>query len=240
MTTSAIENYLKAILNLNLTRGDEERVSLGRIAESLSVTASTVTSMMKVLADQGLVDYQTRQGVALTAEGRKIAVAVLRRHRLIETFLVDIMHLDWSLVHEEAETLEHVVSDRLIDRMDEMLGFPDRDPHGDPIPTREGGLPASKTTPLARCAPGSYRLVRISEDTAGLLAWLKEQHLQPGCFVELMAVNEHAGVASIRLDPASPPLNLSLTVAEKLLVIAAPSPPKHPRPRRVRKTRMKL
>lgn len=240
MTTSANENYLKAILNLDLTDGSEERVSLGRIASALSVTGSTVTNMMKALADQGWVDYQARQGVVLTPEGRRIAVAVLRRHRLIETFLVEIMQLDWSQVHEEAETLEHVVSDRLIDRMDEMLGFPDRDPHGDPIPTREGGLPASKTTPLAQCAPGSYRLVRISEDTAGLLAWLKEQQLQPGCALELIAVNEHAGVASIRLDPASSPLNLSLTVAEKLMVIAAPSAPKRPRAKRGKKIRRNL
>jgi DtxR family Mn-dependent transcriptional regulator len=229
MTTSATENYLKAVLNLTLTAGAEERVSLGRVAESLSVTASTVTNMMKALAGQGLVDYQARQGVALTPQGRKVAVAVLRRHRLIETFLVNIMHLDWSEVHEEAEALEHVVSDRLIDRMDEMLGFPDRDPHGDPIPTRDGGLPATKTIPLAESAPGHYRLARISEDAAGFLEWLKEQRLQPGITFELLSINEHADVVSIRLEPEAPPLNISLSAAQKLLVTPAPPPQKRKR-----------
>src|SRR5262245_66377076 len=111
---------------------------MGQLAASLGVTPGTATAMVKTLAESGLVKYEPYSGVALSKAGRKLAARVLRRHRLVELFLVQVMGLPWEEVHDEAELLEHVVSERLIDRMDEMLGRPEVDPHGDPIPDPDG------------------------------------------------------------------------------------------------------
>ncbi len=134
MATSTVEDYLKCILTHEQASGDA-LVGMGQISASLEVAPGTVTAMMKTLAESELVTYEPYSGVRLTPAGRKLAAHVLRRHRLIELFLVQVLELDWSEVHEEAELLEHAVSDRLIERMDEMLGRPQVDPHGDPIPT---------------------------------------------------------------------------------------------------------
>ena len=145
--TSTVEDYLKCILvhqtrvsSSSLEDGEdaETTVSMGTLSSALGVAPGTVTAMMKALGESGLVNYAPYTGVRLTESGRSLATHVLRRHRLIELFLVEIMDLDWSEVHAEAELLEHAVSDRLIERMDEMLGFPSADPHGDPIPTSDG------------------------------------------------------------------------------------------------------
>jgi DtxR family Mn-dependent transcriptional regulator len=154
--------------------------------------------MMKQLADRGLVDYRTRRGVLLTETGRAEALRVLRRHRLIELFLVEIMDMDWADVHDEAEALEHVVSDKLVARLDEMLGFPAHDPHGAPIPTAEGVMPRLKTVPLSECAPGSYRLIRVEEESGGFLSWLQQRGLLPGTRVAIEEVDRFAETLEIR------------------------------------------
>src|SRR5512147_2517801 len=133
MPTSTVEDYLKCIL-LEQELDPEALVSMGQVSAALKVAPGTVTAMMKTLADSGLVAYEPYSGVRLTPSGRQLAAHVLRRHRLIELFLVQVMGMDWSEVHGEAEHLEHAVSDRLIERMDEMLDRPAVDPHGDPIP----------------------------------------------------------------------------------------------------------
>ncbi|MBP6783737.1 MAG: metal-dependent transcriptional regulator, partial [Verrucomicrobiales bacterium] len=131
MPTSTVENYLKAILHL---QGEGKgSTTVGEIARVLAVTPGTVTIMMRQLKERGLVAYEPRRGLSLRPRGRTAALKVVRRHRLIELFLVEVMKLDWSEVHEEAEILEHVISDRLLDRIDIMLGEPTHDPHGDPI-----------------------------------------------------------------------------------------------------------
>ncbi|MEZ5289367.1 MAG: metal-dependent transcriptional regulator, partial [Vicinamibacterales bacterium] len=131
--SSTVENYLKAIFlgEAQLTEG-QRLVPMGQLAAALGVAPGTATTMIKALSESGLVDYEPYNGVRLSPAGEKLAALVLRRHRLIELFLVRVMGLGWDEVHDEAEQLEHVVSDRLIERIDEMLGRPAVDPHGDP------------------------------------------------------------------------------------------------------------
>src|SRR5213080_5260910 len=139
LPSSTVENYLKAIYQGQAALvGDVRLVPMGQVAIALGVTPGTATTMVKALAESGLAEYEPYSGVRLSSAGERLAVLVLRRHRLVELFLVQVMGLRWDEVHDEAELLEHVVSDRLIDRMDEMLGRPEVDPHGDPIPDSEG------------------------------------------------------------------------------------------------------
>ena len=149
MPTSTVEDYLKCILTAQ-QRQPGTLVTMGQIGAALGVAPGTVTAMVKTLAESGLVAYEPYSGVRLSEAGARLATHVQRRHRLIELFLVRKMGYDWSEVHDEAERLEHAVSDRLIERIDEMLGHPSADPHGDPIPDREGTLPASSGRDAAR------------------------------------------------------------------------------------------
>src|ERR671924_1480419 len=141
LPSSTVENYLKAIYQGQSVLTDQQRlVPMGHVAAALGVTPGTATTMVKALAESGLAEYEPYSGVRLTAAGEKLAGLVLRRHRLVELFLVKVMGMSWAEVHEEAEQLEHVVSERLIERIDEMLGRPAADPHGDPIPDAEGAF----------------------------------------------------------------------------------------------------
>ena len=135
LPSSTVENYLKAIYHgVTNLETPQRLLPMGHLASALNIAPGTATTMVKTLAESGLVQYEPYSGVRLTAAGEKLAALVLRRHRLVELFLVQVMGLQWDEVHDEAELLEHVVSERLIDRMDEMLGRPEVDPHGDPIP----------------------------------------------------------------------------------------------------------
>lgn len=184
--SSTVEDYLKAIASLHLSKATTDRpVALGAIAKRLGVTPGTVTTMMKHLAGKGLVEYLPRRGVKLTGEGRSQAMGVLRRHRLIELFLVEIMQLDWADVHVEAERLEHALSDRLLERIDEMLRHPTRDPHGDPIPSAQGKLPIATVKPLNEATPGPLQIVRITDDSAQFLEWVSTRNLKPGTTIHL-------------------------------------------------------
>ncbi len=194
MATSTVENYLKAVLRQEEATGS---TTVGEVAKELAVTPGTVTTMMKHLDEEKLVDYQPRKSLSLTLEGRSAALKVVRRHRLIELFLVQIMGLDWSEVHEEAEILEHVISDRLLDRIDVMLGEPTHDPHGDPIPDRDGNLAQVEATPLDEAEGGNYRIVRVSDDDSDLLGWLDENGLTIGEEFALAHPNRAAGVLEI-------------------------------------------
>src|ERR1043165_5503845 len=139
MASETVENYLKAIYSLS-AKSDSDQVSLGDLAAAVGVTPGTATTMVKKLALDRLAKYERYSGVALTAKGKQTALAVLRRHRLIETFLVRTLGMDWAEVHAEAERLEHALSDRLLQRLDAFLGHPAVDPHGDPIPDPRGRL----------------------------------------------------------------------------------------------------
>src|SRR5690606_32720750 len=132
------ENYLKQLYQQQAHAAAEDLVPVGKLAAAMGVTPGTGTSMVKALAEANLVRYEPRGGVRLTPAGERLALAVLRRHRLIELFLVRTLGLDWSEVHDEAEELEHAISDKVLDRIDALLGHPDTDPHGDPIPPADG------------------------------------------------------------------------------------------------------
>src|SRR5688500_15795687 len=136
LPSSTVENYLKAVFLGESQLAEGQRLlPMGQLANSLGVAPGTATTMVKALAESGLVEYEPYNGVRLTPAGSRLAALVLRRHRLVELFLVQVLGMRWDEVHEEAELLEHVVSDRLIERIDELLGHPEVDPPGDPIPT---------------------------------------------------------------------------------------------------------
>jgi len=200
MVSSTAENYLKAILRQEEATGS---TTVGEIARELEVTPGTVTTMMKYLDEESLVDYQPRKSLSLTLQGRSAALKVVRRHRLLELFLVRILELDWSEVHEEAEILEHVISERLLDRIDVMLGEPTHDPHGDPIPDRDGNLARVEATPLAEVEGGTYRIVRVSDDDSDLLGWLNQNGLTIGQEFILAHPNRVAGVLEISRNEGS-------------------------------------
>ena len=215
MPSSTVEDYLKAILKLQ-GRG-EERVSPGSVAQALGVAPGTVTSMMKTLAESGLVSYEPYSGVRLTGEGRRLAIHVLRRHRLVELFLVQVLGMDWSEVHAEAERLEHVVSDAVIERMDELLGHPSVDPHGDPIPDRHGVVEDREHPSLATCPAGRpLRVVRVADQDPEFLRSMEERGLTPGTSVR---VEERAAATdTVTLVVGSSTFSLGMRAAAKVFV----------------------
>ena len=177
------------------------------------------TTMVKALAEAGLASYSPRVGVQLIPQGRALALHVLRRHRLIEQFLVEVLGFDWSEVHEEAELLEHVISDRLLERIDQRLGHPTEDPHGDPIPSAEGELPQDSLQTLADCDFGvPYEVARVSDQDNTFLHYLTEVGLNPGA--RIMVTARSAGADSVTLVAGDPSreLTLGLSAAGKLLV----------------------
>src|SRR3954468_7426395 len=156
LPSSTVENYLKAIHHGQSVLPKGQRLlPMGHIAAAVSVTPGTATTMIKALAESGLVEYEPYSGARLTKAGDKLAALVLRRHRLVELFLVQVMGMSWDEVHDDAEQLEHVVSDRLIDRIDAMLGRPTHDPHGDPIPSPEGTIADRPLDNLLTCPMGT-------------------------------------------------------------------------------------
>jgi DtxR family transcriptional regulator, Mn-dependent transcriptional regulator len=216
MATIAVENYLKHVLLLS--DGSRELVPMGALAGALEVVPGTVTTMIKALADEGLVEHQPRHGVRLTGEGRRLALNVLRKHRLVETFLVNVLKMDWSKVHDEAEQLEHAISDDVLDRLDALLGHPETDPHGDPIPSRQGKLSSQVYATLATClTERAVRIVRVTEQSQEFLQFAEQNGLQPGTSLRVVDRNLTAGLVTIRKN-AGRGLALSLVAAGKILV----------------------
>lgn len=208
MPTSTVENYLKAIL-VRTTDADSV-VSTGSIADALGVTPGTITTMVKSLAAQGLLEHQPREGVRLTPEGRSHALAVVRKHRLVETFLVQVLKMDWKEVHEEAEALEHAISDRVLVRIDAILGHPAADPHGDPIPgAKSHQLEHGKGVTLATClAHENYRVERIVDQSAPFLEFIQRTGLKPGARVRVRERDPASGVVRCELKGAEATLGL--------------------------------
>src|SRR5512140_2665429 len=199
MPTSTVEDYLKCIL-LEEERRQGERVPTGSVAAALAVTPGTVTTMLKTLADSRLIDYEAYGGARLTPAGRQLAAHVVRRHRLVELFLVEVMGFDWSEVHEEAERLEHAVSERVIERIDEMLGHPEVDPHGDPIPSAEGKLAAAHLPGLDSLETGQRaRIARVADRDPGFLKLAERLGLRPGVRVKVVSRDEAADLLELDL-----------------------------------------
>lgn len=217
MATVTVENYLKHVLLL--ADDGDALVPMGALAAALGVVPGTATTMVKALADGGLVQHRPRQGVRLTAEGRRVALNVLRKHRLVETFLVNVLKMDWAKVHDEAEQLEHAISDEVLDRLDALLGHPQSDPHGDPIPSRQGKLHSQVYATLATCAAGrAVRIVRITEQSTEFLQFAEQNGLQPGTSVRVTDRNLPAGLVTLRKGTATRGLALSVVAAGKILV----------------------
>ena len=177
--SDAIENYAKAIYAIARRTGGP--VSTNDLAERLSVTAASVSAMSKKLADRGLVEHVPYRGVVLTEEGEKVALEVLRHHRLLELYLAEHLGVPWDRVHDEAEALEHVISEDLEARIAAKLGNPTHDPHGDPIPTVDLELPDEPTESLADLQPGATgTFVRVSDSDPEMLRYLSERGIAPG------------------------------------------------------------
>jgi DtxR family Mn-dependent transcriptional regulator len=219
LPSSTVENYLKAIYQGQLQLSGAARlVPMGQVAAALGVTPGTATTMVKALAESGLADYEPYSGVRLSAAGEKLAVLVLRRHRLVELFLVQVMGMSWDEVHDEAEQLEHVVSERLIERIDQMLGRPTHDPHGDPIPTPEGTLATRHLESLMTCPVGMpLRVTRVADQDPAFLRFIEQNELKPGEPIQVEARNEAADAVTVR-GRKNAPITIGTRAASKLLV----------------------
>lgn len=218
MPSLTTENYVKAIYQLGGHEGDRV-VATGAIAGKLSVSPGSVTAMLKTLRDAELVRYAPYEGVRLTSSGKKLALRVLRRHRLIELFLSQTLDLPWDEVHEEAEHMEHAVSDRLIDRIDTYLGHPQSDPHGDPIPRSDGTVDAFDGKSLTQWPEGkSFRLIRVLDQSSDFLRFLTETGLELSTVGQVVHHTPHAATTTVNVKERT--TVLSDQVAGKLIVVA--------------------
>lgn len=218
MPSLTVENYLKAILQLVIA-SKSEWVSTGQLATTVNVSPGSVTSMLKTLAESGLATYKPYEGVSLTKAGRNLALRMLRRHRLLELFLVRTLDLTWDQVHEEAENMEHAVSDMLIDRIDEYLGRPEADPHGDPIPSADGYMRGheNRAIALSACPPSSrIRIVRVLNQEPEFLRYLTETGLELGATAVVEQNSTEGGLVSAKVGKKL--VSLGHRAAEQLLV----------------------
>lgn len=195
--THSREDYLKALHALDT---DGAPVPVGALARRLGVSPPSVTNMLARLADERLVTHTAREGARLTAAGRRRALDTVRRHRILETFLVQVLGLDWADVHEDAEVLEHAVSDRVLEALAAHMGHPTEDPHGHPIPDRDGRLERRALVPLVSLRPGERAVVReIRDRDVRRMARWKQAGLVPGAAVRMKDVREDDGVFEIEV-----------------------------------------
>lgn len=216
MPTISVENYLKAIYQHQQRGG--ERVKTKEVADHLEISLPSVTSMLKSLAREGLVDYQRYHGVTLTEAGRLLALSVIRKHRLIELFLVDTLDYTWDEVHNEAERLEHAISDELAQRIERYLGSPRFDPHGDPIPTADGQIFPHEAIPLDQADVGvKLRVKRVLDQDPEVLRYLERVGLTPQTDCTIQEVLPFDGQMFLVLD-GDRHVSLSNALATRLLV----------------------
>lgn len=219
MPSITVENYVKQ-LYMEQQRHPGRLVPMGRLARVMHVVPGTATTMIKALADSGLAEYRPRSGVRLTRGGEQLALHVLRRHRLLELFLVKVLGFDWSEVHTEAEDLEHAVSDKVLDRMDALLGYPHEDPHGDPIPTARGRVKQRRMISLSDGAVGeSWQVAQITDQDSRFLRFAEHNALLPGRRVTVLERDPSAD--AILLKTSRGPCTISHAAAAKIRVAAA-------------------
>lgn len=216
MATSNAEDYLKVLYHL-CDESQDQSAPTGKIARRLGLTPGSVTGMLQRMERAGLVDYSPHQGARLTTSGREAALRVVRRHRLLELFLVKSLGMSWEEVHEEADLLEHSASDRLIERIDAHLGYPDRDPHGDPIPDAKGNMAAIRAEPLVDCGSGTaFEVRQVDDSSEDLLRYLREGGLQLGSKGKVSRNEPAAGI--VEIEAKSLRLSISREAATKILV----------------------
>jgi DtxR family transcriptional regulator, Mn-dependent transcriptional regulator len=212
----SVGDYLKAVYRLEQSG---QHAETSRLGEALGgIKPSSVTAMIKRLAEAGLLEYVPYRGVSLTAKGRKISLRVLRKHRLLELFLVKELGFSWEDVHEEAEVLEHHLSPRLVDRIEAKLGHPEFDPHGDPIPGADGVVPARETIALSDCSPGREMVVfRVLDQSHETLAFYRERALVPGAAAKVIARDSESG--TILVSAGGREVRMDARAAAKILMI---------------------
>ncbi|AQT80708.1 DtxR family transcriptional regulator [Mycolicibacterium litorale] len=197
--TTVAQDYLKTIWTAQ--EWSHDKVSTKLLAERIGVSASTASESIRKLADQGLVHHEKYGAVTLTESGRHAALAVVRRHRLLETFLVRELGYSWDEVHDEAEILEHAVSDMMLDRIDAKLGFPTRDPHGDPIPSADGRVPTPPARQLSACTDGDQGTVaRISDADPEMLRYFDTVGISLDSRLRVLARRDFAGMISVSVE----------------------------------------
>jgi DtxR family Mn-dependent transcriptional regulator len=214
-----VENYVKTVYQICAEQSGKP-AGTGQLAAALSVSPGTVTSMLKTLSESGLATYTPYEGAQLTVSGKALALRIVRRHRLIELFLVRTLNLNWDEVHEEAENMEHAVSDLLIDRIDAYLQYPQVDPHGDPIPRADGTLTISEARALADCPVGyRFRLARVVDQSSDFLRFLSESGLSLDTEGLVTANRPEAGIVTLEVD--GQPTTLGRDAATKVRVVPA-------------------
>ncbi len=217
MPSSTVENYLKQILIESIQAGSSE-VAMGKVAECLQVTPGTATTMVKSLEKKGWLNYRPRRGVKLTTSGKKMGMNMLRRHRLLETFLVETLGLDWAEIHEEAEELEHAISEKVLEKLDEFLGRPTHDPHGDPIPTKRGSMPNASDRTLIDCEVGDFvRIESVQDQGKEFLQFARKKKLIPGKRIEVVQFDPIADSLEFKID-GKYSLTLGSKTAAKIII----------------------
>ncbi|MBI4456035.1 MAG: metal-dependent transcriptional regulator [Acidobacteria bacterium] len=220
MISIVVENYLKTILK---TEDQSRKASTSNIARDLSVADATVTDMFQKLQKAGLLEYKPYYGATLTKQGRMIALKILRRHRLIELFLQKVLGYGWAEVHEEAEKLEHAVSELFVERLDQLLNFPVKDPHGEVIPDAQGFRATLEDICLAEAKPGEYTLRRVTSGDPEFLSYLEREGLVPSNRFSLVEKLPFQGPLKIMLKSSEAPRFIGLEAARKVYV--TPTPP---------------
>ncbi|RFZ90795.1 metal-dependent transcriptional regulator [Mucilaginibacter conchicola] len=214
MNTLAEENYLKAIYKLSLAAGN---VSTNQIAAELATKASSVTDMVRKLAEKALVNYTRYQGVSLTKAGEKVALNIIRRHRLWEYFLVEKLHFKWDEVHDMAEEMEHISLTELIDRLDAFMGHPTRDPHGDPIPDCDGNFKVSELKPVSSVEVNTAGVISgVRDHSASFLQYLERQQLTIGKHIIIKEVISYDNAVILEMENTQ--IQISRDVANNLLI----------------------
>lgn len=200
MLSPSVEDYLKAIYKLEVGP-DGAPVGTGAIAEAMEVSSASASNMIKRLSELGFITYEPYAGATLTGTGRKVALEVIRHHRLLELYLKEVMGYEWGEIHDEAERLEHHISERFESRIEEMLGHPERDPHGHPIPTRDGLVADLPTDSLAHLDAGTTATIdHISDEDADLLQLLEQRGLLPGASVEVVETRPLEGLLVVSVN----------------------------------------
>lgn len=218
--SNSAQDYLKTIWQA--TEWSDEPVTVKQLAERLGFRPSTISEGVKKLVDNGLIEHRPYGDIVLTPEGEQLAIMMIRRHRLIETFLVNTLEYTWDEVHDEAEVLEHAVSDMMIERIDAFLGHPVRDPHGDPIPNAQGELPIQNAIALADLGQGKSAVIsRISDESSEMLRFCAERNVHVDQQIRLLKVHPYADSYVVELEGSPEEITLSGTVANSIWVDVA-------------------
>ena len=215
MITLSEENYLKAIWAINLNTN--EKASTNAIADEISTSAASVSDMLKKLQEKELIKYEKYKGVELSKKGGSLATSIIRKHRLWETFLVNKLAFGWEEVHDVAEQLEHIKSDELVDKLDSFLGFPKFDPHGEPIPTKDGKIPTTNTIPLNELQSETKgKVMGVTLDEKSFLDYLTQLNISIGTKIELLEKISFDQSLSVKIENTNQ--HISNDVAKHLLI----------------------